>query len=100
MVHHYIQRTIEWCTIIYSAPFNGAPRLRVQVLMVLHPLASDPYLGLKAAPRAAWRLWPTLAEPLGTDPVTEARGVLLASLIPFCPQVRYCQFLPQTVSWL
>ena len=25
MVHHYIQRTMEWCTIIYSAPLNGTP---------------------------------------------------------------------------
>lgn len=45
--------------------------LAQNALMALHPLAVDPYLGLKAGPRASWRLWPTLAEPLSTDPVTE-----------------------------
>ena len=25
MVHQYIQRTIKWRTILYSAPLNGAP---------------------------------------------------------------------------
>ena len=25
IIHHYIQRAIKWCTIIYSAPLNGAP---------------------------------------------------------------------------
>ena len=25
MVHHYLQRTIKWCSFTYSAPLNGAP---------------------------------------------------------------------------
>ena len=38
MIHHYIQRTIKWCTIICYAPFNGAPwysTLRGEVIVLV-----------------------------------------------------------------
>ena len=34
MVHHYIQRAIKWCAIIYSAPLNGAPSYTARHQMV------------------------------------------------------------------
>ena len=47
IIHHYIQRTIKWCTtkwrtIIYSAPLNGAPLYNYYTMIHSAPLNGAP----------------------------------------------------------